>query len=396
MQAQAADPPELHVAEANIGNVRDPYPEYAEARRRSPVAHVDHFGAKVFMAYAFDEAEEVLARPETFSSRINGRWMRVFLGRTIMEMDGREHITHRGLISRAFRPKAVRRWEEELIAPTAHELIDRFEGRGRAELVREFSWQFPALIIARMVGVPQSDTPMWLERAVQLERSVVDPGGALEAKEALEAYFTPLIEARRREPLEDVISDLVHAEIDGARLDDDLIHSFLRLIVPAGAGTTYRLIGSLVFGLLTNPDQLERVREDRALVAPAVEEALRWESPVQFAAREATEDTEIAGVPIPAKSPVTIALGAANHDEARWTDPERFDIGREAQSHVAFGDGPHFCLGAHLARLEAQVALNTLLDRLPGLRLEPGDADPHEVGFAFRSPTSVPVTFTPQ
>ena len=194
MAIEADEPPALHVAEANIGNVRDPYPDYAEARRRAPVAHVDHFGAKVFMVYGFDQADEVFAKPEIFSSRINGRWMRIFLGRTLLEMDGRDHAMHRGLIAKAFRPKAVRRWQEELIAPTAHELIDRFAGRGQAELVREFSWQFPALIIARMVGVPRSDTPMWLERAVQLERSAVDPPGALQAKEALEAYFAPLIE----------------------------------------------------------------------------------------------------------------------------------------------------------------------------------------------------------
>jgi cytochrome P450 len=204
-----------------------------------------------------------------------------------------------------------------------------------------------------------------------------------------------MIEDRRREPREDLISDLVHAELDGERLDDDLIHSFLRLLVPAGAGTTYRLIGSVMFALLSQPDALERVRADSSLVAPAVEEALRWESPVQFAARETTADTELAGVTIPSKVPVTVALGAVNHDDLRWEDPERYDLDRAPQSHLAFGDGPHFCLGAHLARLEAQVAVGALLDRLPGLRLEPGGDDPHVVGFAFRSPTSVPVAFTP-
>ncbi len=393
MQVQA-EPPALDVAEANIGNVRDPYSGYAETRARGPVVNVDHFGASVFMVYRFEEAERVLGDPDTFSSRINGRWMRTFLGRTVMEMDGRDHVTHRGLIGHAFRPKAVRRWESELIAPTAHELIDRFAGRGHAELVREFSWQFPALIIARMVGVPREDTAMWLQRAVQLERSVMDPAGALEAKEGLKAYFDPMIEDRRREPREDLISDLVRAELDGERLDDDLIHSFLRLLVPAGAGTTYRLIGSAMFALVSQPETLERVRADRSLVAPAVEEALRWESPVQFAARETTAETEIAGVTIPAKVPVTVALGAANHDDLRWDEPERFDLDRAPQSHVAFGDGPHFCLGAHLARLEAQVAVGALLDRLTDLRLEPGEDDPHVVGFAFRSPTSVPVAFT--
>jgi cytochrome P450 len=147
--------------------------------------------------------------------------------------------------------------------------------------------------------------------------------------------------------------------------------------------------------LLEHPDQLDAVRADRTLVPRAVEEALRWESPVQFAAREANEDTEIAGVPIPKGSGVTSVLGSANRDESRWPDPDRFDIHREPHGIVAFGEGAHLCLGAHLARLEAQVCLNAVLDRLDDLRLDPAGDDPHWVGWAFRSPTSVPVLFSP-
>jgi cytochrome P450 len=345
------------------------------------------------MVYAFAEAEEVLGDPETFSSRINGVWMRPFLGRTILEMDGMEHHSHRRLISHAFRRKVVQDWEEELIRPTAHELIDRFASRGRAELVREFAWEFPVRIIAKMVGVPLTDYAMWQQKAIELERTAIDFPGAIAASEQLKEYFGPIVEERRLEPRHDVISMLAEAEIEGDRLDDDLIQSFLRLLVPAGAGTTYRLIGSLLFGLLADPSQLDAVREDRSLVPRAVEEALRWESPVQFAARQAIRDTEIAGVEIPARLPVTVALGAANHDESRWSEPERFDLRRDPQTHLAFADGEHFCLGAHLARIEAATALNALLDRLPGLRLDPGAAEAYEVGFAFRSPTAVPIAF---
>jgi cytochrome P450 len=384
---------ELDVVAANIGDVRDPYEEYARARRENPVARVTHFGADVAMVYSFAESEEVLGDSETFSARINGAWMRPFLGRTVLEMDGMEHHSHRKLISHAFRRKVIQQWEDDLIRPTAHELIDRFVERGRAELVREFAWEFPVRIIARMVGVPQTDYAMWQQKAIELERTAVDFPGAIAASQELKQYFGPIVEERRREPQEDVISMLAESEIEGERLDDDLIQSFLRLLVPAGAGTTYRLIGTLTFALLTHPDQLEEVRANRDLVPAAVEEALRWESPVQFAARQAMRDVTIAGVDIPAKLPVTVALGSANHDDTRWPEPERFDIHRESQTHLAFADGEHFCLGAHLARIEGAVALNAILDRLDNLRLDPDAAEPYEVGFAFRSPTAVPVLF---
>ena len=160
---------ELDVVAANIGEVRDPYEDYAAARRSGPVARVTHFGADVAMVYAADVAEEVLGDSETFSSRINGTWMRPFLGRTILEMDGVEHRTHRRLISHAFRRSILQQWEDELMRPTANELIDRFAARGRAELVREFAWEFPVRIIAKMVGVPLTDYSMWQQKAIELE-----------------------------------------------------------------------------------------------------------------------------------------------------------------------------------------------------------------------------------
>jgi cytochrome P450 len=308
-------------------------------------------------------------------------------------MDGIAHHTHRKLISHAFRRKVVQQWEDELIRPTANELIDRFASRGTAELVREFAWEFPVRIIAKMVGVPQTDYSMWQQKAIELERSAVDWQGAKAASQELKLYFGPIVEERRREPHDDVISMLAEAEIGGKKLDDELIQSFLRLLVPAGAGTTYRLIGSLLLGLLQNPQQLAGVRADRSRVPAAVEEALRWEAPVQFAAREATRAVELGGVEVEAGTPVTVALGSANHDDARWPYPDRFDITREPKNHLAFADGEHFCLGAHLARLEGEVALNVVLDRLEDLMLDPGALEPYEVGFAFRSPTAVPVVF---
>ena len=385
---------EVDLLAANIGTDRDPHARYAQARVAHAVARESHLGADVFMVYTYDAAETVLRDQETFSARINGRWMGPLLGRTILEMDGGEHHRHRRLIASAFRPTVVKRWQDDLIGPTAHELIDGFAG-GRADLVREFAWRLPVRVFAKILGVPVIDHERWGRWAVELETAVLDYERAKRAKRDVQEYFQPLLEERRRAPGEDLISDLVTAELDGDRLPEDVIHGFIRLLIPAGASTTYRLLGTMSLALLSQPELLARVRADRALVARAAEEALRWEAPVQFAAREATRPTQVDAVAVPQGAPVLVALGSANRDPARYDDPDRFDPEREGPPpHVAFGDGVHRCLGEHLARLEAAVAFNALLDRLPDVALDPRDADPHVLGYAFRSPNAVPVRYS--
>jgi cytochrome P450 len=168
--------------------------------------------------------------------------------------------------------------------------------------------------------------------------------------------------------------------------------SFLRLLLPAGAETTYRLIGSTLFALLTHPEHLAAVRADRAFLEPVIEETLRWESPVQYVSREAAAPTTLSGVEVPEGMLISVAIGSANRDERRFPDPDRFDPARNNDDHVAFGFGRHFCAGSNLARLEARIAVDALLDRLPNLRLEPG-TDARIVGLAFRSPNGLPVRF---
>jgi cytochrome P450 len=193
--------------------------------------------------------------------------------------------------------------------------------------------------------------------------------------------------------MDDLMSELVMAEVDGQRLADDEIYPFLLLLLPAGVETTYRSSSSLLFGLLSQPDRLAALRADHDLLPAAIEEGLRWEPPVVSVLRVAVEDVELGGVRIPKGGMVALSLGAANRDPASFEDPDTFDIFRDARQHVAFGDGPHMCLGMHLARMETRVLLTAVLDRLPNLRLDPEADDPHVHGLVFRSPPSLPVLF---
>jgi cytochrome P450 len=216
------------------------------------------------------------------------------------------------------------------------------------------------------------------------------------ASEALRDYFATILDDRRRHPADDLISELVQTEVDGRKLEDEEIYSFLRLLLPAGVETTYRASGSMLYGLLTNPDQLQAVVADRDLLVPAFEETIRWEPPVTVILRQATRDTELAGVPVQKGADVGLLLGAANRDERKYEDPDNFNLFRESKQNVGFGFGIHVCLGMHLARMETRVALNALFDRLPDLRLDAApDQDLHIRGMAFRSPVALPVAFTP-
>jgi cytochrome P450 len=382
------------------GDVRDPYTGLALMRRELPVQRLDtstmpHEESKpVFMVYRHEEVQQMLRDNETFSSAIIIDAFGDALGKHVMlGMDEPEHGRHRTLVSKAFSQKALARWEHELVGQVANELIDRFADRGHADLRSEFTFPYPTQIIASLLGLPREDYPQFQRWSVALLSILFERERGLAASEALREYFVPILADRRQEPREDLISGLAQAEIDGERLSDEEIFSFLRLLLPAGVETTYRSLGNLLLGLLSNPDQLDAVRADRSLIPQAIEEAIRWEPPLLTITRVATRDTELGGVSIPAGSAVMPVLGAANRQEDRYPDPDRFDIFRQPRAHIGFGHGVHVCLGMHLARLEMRVALNLLFDRLPNLRLDPDGNDPHIRGQVFRSPTSIPVLF---
>ena len=377
-----------------VGDVRDPYPEFARMRAEAPVVQEQVFDNVVFKAFKYHDIDRVLREADIFSSRLFGPVMGVVMGPSILQMDAAEHRSHRSIIGGAFRRQALTDWETSFIEPTVQTLIDRFAPRGDAELVRELTFHYPIQVIAKILGVPVEDYRTFARLSIELISIAVDFERGMKASRDLREYLASIVAARRVEPKDDLISMLVQADIDGEPLPDEEIYGFLRLLLPAGAETTQRLLGTLLLALLQNPEQLEAVKADRKLLTNAIEEALRWESPVQMTSRENLVDVELSGVHIPAGSHISVVIGSGNHDEEVFEDPERFDIFRDGPPHLAFGEGPHRCLGEHLARLETTVAMNALLDRLPDIRLEPGDSDPHVHGSAFRSPNCVPVSFT--
>ena len=391
------------------GIVRDPYPTFKQLRHECPVLKGplgERFGVHLpqpvtsrsgeyYTALSHDAVTQVLRDGETFSSSGYATSVGLVMGHSILEMDDPEHHRYRTLIQQAFTLKAMEHWEAALVGPIVHALVDRFAGRGRADLVSELTLPFPIQVIAGMLGLPHADLPQFHRWAVELISIAVNVERGFSASQSLREYFGPLLAARREEPHEDLISVLARAELDGQRLNDEEIFAFLRLLLPAGAETTYRSSSNLLFGLLTNPAQLAALRADRTLTRQAIEEGLRWEAPLTGIARLAVRDAEVGGVRIPAGSVVGACLGAANHDETRYPQPEKFDIFREPKAHLAFAYGTHTCLGMHLARMETRVMLTAVLDRLPHLRLDPAASDVHVTGLAFRAPRRLPVVFDP-
>lgn len=376
-----------------------PYPMWARARRQCPVITTrpqygisDRPGIQVTR---FDDAEKVLRDWQTFSSSINAEHIGQYMGELILAMNGQEHRAYRNLVAHAFRASALERWDDELVRPAIDRLLDDIAPLGRADLVRDLTSRYPVLVICGIVGVPLEDSAQFHRWSEEINTGPLDPPRGMAASRAMRDYLEPIVEDRRRSPGDDLISDLVTAEIDGEKLTDEKIYGFLRLLLPAGAETTFRVMGNALVALLTHPDDLSRVVAERELLANVIEETLRWETSVTQVSRVAAVDTEIAGCPVPHGAPVNVITGSANHDEERFDRAEEWDLDRPAQHHLAFGTGPHQCLGMHLARLELRVGLDAIIGRLPNLRLDPAVATPVIQGSAFRGPDAIPVVFDP-
>jgi cytochrome P450 len=377
-----------------------PYPMLAELRASAavhrgwpemgiPPSPADE--QQIFSVYSFDAVKAVFTDNKTFSTRCYEAIVRPLQGPTILEMQEPEHALYRKLHEFAFARSSMRRWEAELVRPLVERTVDRFREAKRADLVEEVFMPIPVRVIAALIGLPESDIPEFHRLAIDLLGFHSDMDSAMKASAQLKDYFIEILADRRREPKDDMVTVLAESDIDGVTMSDEQIYGFMRNLLPAGAETTSRSTASLAIGLLTHPDQLAAVQAERSLLPQAIEEGIRWETPLLNFMRETTRDVEFQGVEIPEGSTIAMNLGSANHDENRWDDPEAFNIFRDRKPHISFGHGAHVCLGMHLARLESTLIFNTLFDRLPGLRLDPDAPPPYVAGTFFRSPQHLKV-----
>jgi cytochrome P450 len=371
----------------------DVYDYWAQCRREHPVGPFAP-GSDTWLVTRYADVEMVLRDPARFSSRVNADTMGPVMGTMLVAMDGEEHRRYRNLVAHAFRPSALARWEDELIAPAIHRLIDDLAPVQHADLVAAITSRFPVQVIAGVIGIPFEDHRQFHAWALDMNKGPEDYSVSVAASRAMRDYLTPIVEDRKVHPRDDLVSDIVTAEVDGERLDDEHVYGFLRLLLPAGAETTYAAMGNCLFALLSRPEVLDRVRRDQSLLDAVIDETLRWETSVTMVNRETTCPVAIDGVDVPVGVSLVCATGSANRDEDRYSYGDVWDLDRREPAHIAFGTGRHQCLGMHLARLELRVGLGAILERLPGLRLDHGDSPPVRVeGMAFRSPPSLPVAF---
>jgi cytochrome P450 len=351
-------------------------------------------GKPVFTVMSYAAVQRVLSDPVGFSNDAEADSIGRTFGTSLTVMNAPQHPVYRRIFQRIFFPNQVAQWSSGFIAPVINGLIDRFADDGRSDLVETFTRHFPFGIIYRQLALPERDIVTFRRLAASLTMTW---GGfinyGIEASGKLGRYLASLVEQRRREPGNDLVSLLATTEQDGERLPDDVVVSFLRQLLNAAGDTTYRATGTLLTALLSSPEQFEAVKADRELLPIAIDEALRWDGPVLFFRREATRTVAVEGVELPEGAVVEVATGAANRDPKVYRDPARYDIRRERVRHFAFGSGPHVCLGQHLARLEMTHAIGALLDRFPTLRLDPSHPKPVVKGVAIRAPRHVHVRF---
>lgn len=360
----------------------NPLPVYARMRQEAPLVRLfdPNLNIPVWVATRYKDVVDLVRDPrftkdmrklpDGSPSKLRRIDSMEVINRHMLSSDPPDHTRLRTIVSKAFTPRRVEELRPRITAIT-HELLDAAKARGEVDLLDAFAFPLPITVIAELLGVPVEDREQFREWTT----AIINPptNGDFEPiqKAGMQfiQYFQGLLARRRAEPRDDLLTALMSAEEQGDRLSPQELISMLFLLLVAGHETTVNLIGNGVWALLQNPEQLERLRANPALIESAVEEMLRYRSPVETTTqRWATQDIEFRGQVIPAGESVLGALLAANHDPEQFPEPEKFDITREPNRHVAFGFGIHFCLGAPLARLEGAIAINLLLERMPRLR----------------------------
>ncbi len=348
----------------------NPYPYYEELRRKDPVHRMRLQDAWALTDYA--DVDMVLRDHRRFGNE--GRDFGYIPQISMLDLDPPQHTKLRALAAHGFTPRSVAALEPR-IRETVDGLLENVKGKRRFDVIAELAFPLPIIVIAEMLGVPPEDRDQFNEWSNIVSLTVdplLDDRQVRQVRQAVEEvfdYFEAIAEERRREPREDLVSALVTAEVDGERLErDDLLVNLL-LVLVAGNETTRNLIGNGTLALLRNPDELRRLRDDPSLLNGAIDELLRFDSPVQLDGRIVREPFELRGKRIEPGQRIICLLGAANRDPQIFPDADKLDVGRPAGKHLAFGRGIHYCLGAPLARLEGRVAFEALLPLLDGLRL---------------------------
>lgn len=407
----------------SAGTIDDPYPIFAEYRENEPVHHGDvlaEFGATsmaagfngerdVYSVFRFEDCLSILKDSETFPSEAVAAAFRPLLGKVLTGLDGVEHSRLRKLLMPGLGRENFEQWGDDIVDPVLRRLVaDLKEKNGRANLT-EFVVEFPVRIVYEILGFPTEDEDMFHDfqsKALTIllgfgttnpekrEQAAANRDRAIAAVKSLYDDLLPIVQRRRAEgaPGNSLISHLLRADIDGEALTDEEVVVFTRSLLPAAAETTTRSFGNALVLLLNRPDVLEEVRQNRDLVPKAITESTRFEPVSLVAARTTARDVEVQGVTIPKGSGVTIVKGAGLRDPRMWPNPDTFDIHRPMnKANIAFGFGPHTCMGMNLAKLQMVKALNLLLDELPGLRADE-DAEPLAIrGANLRQPTSINV-----
>ena len=369
-----------------------------EMRSLGPAVWARAFGEPALLLLSYELVQAAFRDEDVFpSAEFYGNMVTEVLGRNLQCMVGEEHRLNRALVSPAFRAGVIPGLVQPLLEPIAHELIDRFGPTGRADLVADFTSRYPFIVITRLLGLPphaEEEVKRWAIGMLDIQRNYDE---ALRCSVEFMAFVQPILDQRRRHPGDDLISTLATTELEGHRLSDEEIFDFLRLLFPAGADTTYLGLGSTLYALLTEPDQMAGVLADPASECRwAGEEGIRLNPPTAWIPRRNPRDVVWHGMAIPAGASMLLGIMSANRDPAVYPDPDRFDLGRRPRSVMTFGFGAHFCLGAALARAELDTALRVIVGRLPDLALAETDGVriTGTLHHLLRGPNRLPVTFS--
>lgn len=371
---------------------RDPYPIYARLRDEEAVSWVP--AVQLWLVTRYEDVRTVDLAPELFTAATDPSTLNRTMGVNMLGSEGADQQRIRRVVEPPFRPRDVEERTQGMIPALANELIDGFESRGECDLFREFADPMSVRSLRFMLGldeVPWEDLLRWNEGLMpglaNFEADPVKQAPADEASAALGDVIERVLDRVQEEPDGSVLASMLQHDRDGDAMSRDEIVANTRLMLSGGLQEPRDLIALVVYALGSDPPQLEEVRANRALIKAAVEETLRWAGPVGTSTRQTTEATELAGVKLEEGALVGAVLSSANRDPRRFTDPDRFDVHRKEGAHLAFAVGTHFCLGAWFGRHLARVSLDILLDRLPGLRLDP-DRPPTLSGWEFRAPDS--------